>query len=153
MIFELSIPKQDLLDEVSETEDIITRKKALERGDKLMTAFWDTMEADIPQAKSGPSLAVTAVAIAAAGLMRQQSQTWGFTSSNHHIVNTGDVRSKGATTALATRKRINDVKQQVHGPGGALSLEAAETCLQLLADAKEAYEGQGFALQADGAAK
>lgn len=115
-----------------------------------MTAFWDTLEVNTPQAKSGPSLSVIATA---AGLVRQCSHRWFFASPTSHTINTGDVGAKTATITPATRKKTDDVKQQVPGPGGALSTEAAETCLQLLADAKEAYDGQGFALQADGAAR
>lgn len=156
-----SNPKKDLLDDVSETEDIITRKKALERGDKLMTAFWDTMKAKTPQTKSGPSLAVTAAAVTAvtaAGVVRTDvggsvPQKWDFSSSTNNIINVGDIGAKAATTIPAARKKTDGDKQQVPGPGGALSPKVAETCLQLLADAKEAYEGQGFALQADGAAR
>lgn len=151
--------KKDLLDEVSETEDIITRKKALERGDKLMAAFWDTVAANTVESKSGPSLTATASAVAAVGVMRVGSggsvaQKWGLASPTSNTVNTGDVGAKAATSTLAARDKTKDEgQQQVPGPGGALSPEAAETCLQLLADARGAYEGQGFALQADGAAR
>lgn len=39
----LPVIKQDLLDEVSETEDRIVRNKALERGDRLMSLFLKTV--------------------------------------------------------------------------------------------------------------
>lgn len=155
----ISNPKKDLLDEVSETEDIITRKKALERGDKLMTAFWETVAANTPQTKSGHSLSAAATAVTAAGVIRavggdSVTKRWGLASPTSNIVSVGNLGAKAATTIPAAKKKTDDERpQQIPGPGGAFSPEAAETCLQLLADAREAYEGQGFALQADGAAR
>lgn len=123
-----------------------------------MTAFWDTIVANTPQTKSGPSLVVTATAVTAAGVILTGGagsfpHKWVFSSSSSNILNTGDAGEKGETTTPTARKKTEGAKQKVPGPGGALSPEVAETCLKLLADAKEAYEGQGFALQADGAAR
>lgn len=149
-------PKKDLLDEVSETEDIITRKKALERGDKLMATFWDTVAENTPQPKGGPSLAVTATAVTAASVIGSAAsfpKKWGFAYPASSITSTGEVGAKAATSTPLAKKKRGDEKQQIPGPGGSLSPETAQICLQLLADAKEAYEGQGFALQADGAAR
>lgn len=124
-----------------------------------MTAFWDTVAANTTQAKSGLSLVATAAAVTTAGVIRSGGggsvpQKWGLASRTSNIINDGDVRAKAPTATPAARKKTDDERQQqLPGPGGALSPEAADTCLQLLADAREAYEGQGFALQADGAAR
>lgn len=123
-----------------------------------MTAYWDTLVANTPQTKSGPSLAVTVTAVTAAGAMcsgfgASVPQQWGFASPAGDIINTSNVGAKAATTTPAARKKVDGDKQQLQMSGGALSPEAAETCLKLLADAREAYEGQGFALQADGASR
>lgn len=143
---------KDLLDEVSETEDIITRNKALERGDKLMTTFWDTLGANTASGtkggpKNGPSLTATATAVTAVGIITGGAATL---NKNSNIVGGGGVAN---TVTTAENPSHDEWGQEVPGPGGALSPETAETCLQLLADAREAYEGQGFALQADGASR
>lgn len=147
--------RKDLLDEVSETEDVITRKKALERGDKLMTAFRDTMaEISAAQGANGRALNTAVTAVTAAGKILTRSNT---ARSGRGLASGGGIGGGTAGVRAATSgsgKGAEDGREQrLPGPGAALSPETAETCLQLLADAKEAYEGQGFALQADGAAR
>lgn len=160
---------KDLLDDVSETEDIITRNKALERGDKLMAAFWGTLGVSAapsaaaaasatamvsPSTETGQcdvrSTAVATKGATMAGVVTVMAATRAShtTSANK---NTSGVAGKGATGRGA--KGTERGEQQVPGPGGALSPETASRCLQLLAEAKEAYDGQGFAQQADGAAR
>ncbi|CAM9432817.1 unnamed protein product [Ectocarpus fasciculatus] len=160
---------EDLLDDVSETEDIITRNKALERGDKLMAAFWGTLGVSAapsaaaaasetamvsPSTETGQcdvrSTAVATKGATMAGVVTVMAATRAShtTSANK---NTSGVAGKGATGRGAKGTETGEL--QVPGPGGALSPETASRCLQLLAEAKEAYDGQGFAQQADGAAR
>lgn len=154
---------------MSETEDFITRNKALERGDKLMAAFWRTLEVSAapsaaaaaataivsPSTETGQrdvrSTAVTTKGASMAGVVTVcmvATRASHATSANQ---NTSGVAGKGATGRGA--KGAKRGEQQVPGPGGALSPETTSRCLQLLAAAKEAYDGQGFAQQADGAVR
>ncbi|CAB1108970.1 unnamed protein product [Ectocarpus sp. CCAP 1310/34] len=161
---------EDLLDDVSETEDIITRNKALERGDKLMAAFWasfgvsaapsaaDAASATAlvhPSTETGQrdvrSTAVDTRGATMAGVVTVRMAATTVSHATSASKNTTDVASKGATKRGANGTERGD--QQVPGPGGALSPETASRCLRLLAEAKEAYDGQGFAQQADKAAR
>ncbi|CAM9347008.1 unnamed protein product [Ectocarpus sp. 12 AP-2014] len=161
---------EDLLDDVSETEDIITRNKALERGDKLMAAFWASFGASAaPSATDAASATAlvhpstetdqrdvrsTAVDTRGATMVGVVTVRMAATTASHATSankNTTDVASKGATSRGANGTEKGE--QQVPGPGGALSPKTASRCLRLLAEAKEAYDGQGFAQQADGAAR
>ncbi|CAM9356030.1 unnamed protein product [Ectocarpus sp. 4 AP-2014] len=161
---------EDLLDDVSETEDIITRNKALERGDKLMAAFWASFGGSAApsatDAASATALVRPGSEIGQRGVRSAAVDTRGATMAGVATVrmaaitrsratsankNTTDVASIGATSRGANGTERGE--QQVPGPGGTLSPETASRCLRLLAEAKEAYDGQGFAQQADGAAR
>lgn len=63
----------------------------------------------------------------------------------------GNNAYEGSADGDVSQKRWE--AQQGPGPGGALSTETASRCLNLLADARDAYEGHGFSQQADGAGR
>lgn len=128
------VRKQDLLDEVSETEDVITRRKALERGDNLMSIFWSTVKTNTASTATKSSTTKTAAATASGS----------------------DVKHKHMSIMAAAN--VVQLTQLAHDAGGGieggdLSPETAEKCLDLLSQAKEAYEGQGFAQQAESATR
>lgn len=61
--------------------------------------------------------------------------------------------TKGTTARAANAFEMEEEGKGVQGLGRALSLATAEECLRCLAQAKRAYEEQGFAQQADVAAR
>lgn len=120
-----------------------------------MATFWDTLAANTTSGtknrrKKGPFLTATAAAVTTACAMSASVAAFNKTTNAFNkTTNAG-----GVTTMVTTaEKAVDKSGQEVPGPGGALSPETADKCLQLLADAREAYEGQGFALQADGASR
>ncbi|CAN0234177.1 unnamed protein product, partial [Scytosiphon promiscuus] len=135
---------EDLLDEISETEDVITRNKALERGEKLMAAFWAAVP---PSTVSGGAAGVGPAAVCTGAATK--------TNSGRNDGPTSNVAAGGSAQS-STGCDVNQRRweaQQVPGPGAALSPETASRCLELLADARDAYEGQGFSQQAEGAGR
>ena len=119
-----------------------------------MTTFGHTMDENTATlGKNCRVLAMAATAVTAAGRMLTKGSSMrtgrGFTTNG----STGGGTSMRTATSATEKEAGDGLEDYVPGPGGALSPETAKTCLQLLADAKEAYEGQGFALQADGAAR
>lgn len=126
---------------MSETEDIITRNKALERGDKLMSLFWSAVNKDGPPTAATSTGANGAKVTTALATRFGNSKRKSIAARNNSVVK--------ATTAEDDKNN----SQQGPGIGGKLSSEIAGKCLGLLAEAKEAYEGQGFGQQADSAAR
>ncbi len=120
-----------------------------------MVAFRDTMAENSSAYESNARALTTAVtAVTTAGKILTRSNT---ARSGRGLASGGGIGGGAggarASTSGSGKGAEDGREQQVPGPGGALSPETADACLQLLADAKEAYEGQGFALQADGAAR
>lgn len=107
-------------------QGIITCHKELERGDKLMSLFWEIVAAS--GARSSP----------------EKSENTSCDKSDHSS-------RKSNEDAMTSTEAPDNVQfwEGVSGVmGDKLSAEAAEECLRLLVEAVEAYEGQGFEKQA-----
>lgn len=106
--------------------DIITCHKELERGDKLMSLFWEIVAASGARASPEKSKSVSC-----------DESDHGSRKSNEDAIT-----SAGTPDNVQFREEVSGVL------GDKLSTEAAEECLRLLVEATEAYEGQGFETQA-----
>lgn len=124
---------------MSETEDVITRKKALERGDHLMSLFWNTVKKSITSITTKVNAtrsATTTITTTTASCADAKHKHMGIVA---------------AASAVQLTRLSHDEDSGIEG--GDLSPETAEKCLGLLTQAKEAYEGQGFAQQAESATR
>lgn len=90
-------------------------------------------------------------AVAKSGLVSRVG-TDGSTARKGNKGGSGGIRS-GAVQIGLEREDESHLGEKLSGFGGTLSPEAAGECLRLLAEAREAYDGQGFGQQADSAAR
>lgn len=119
-------------------EDVITRSKALECGDNLMSLFWGTVKRNAASTTTKNSTTrSTATTASASGS--------GSDAKHKHM------NIMAAFNVVQLAQLAHDEGSGIEG--GDLSPETAEKCLGLLSQAKEAYEGQGFAQQAESATR
>ena len=97
-------------------------------------------KADATPTIASPSAKVAKATVDTDGIAKDVANSWD-TKTDYDI----------AKVTLAGANRDEEVG--IPGLGGALSPDIAGRCLKLLEEAREAYEGQGFAQQADGAAR
>lgn len=107
-------------------QDIIIRHKELERGDKLLSLFWEIVAAS--GARASPE--------------NSESVCCDKSDQGSRRSKEGAIISSGAPDNVQSWEEVSGVL------GDKLSAEAAEECLRLLEEATEAYEGQGFEKQA-----
>ena len=127
--------QQNILDNVSKVQDLITRRKAIKRGDELMSSFCDLIGNASVRTASEMNGAINRNDGDSNSLKRNDS----VTTSSARAGNIRFCENRG--------DKLNGKHPRVFG--GQLSPEAAEECLHFLAEAREVYNEQGFGNEAD----